>query len=121
MRKLHDKVMNTEIAGDREREIDGLEQARLRMSPLHVAVREAGPRVVLVACSPDGDASVAVCLVDPGSSVCPRYSGGRQVLGWLGRRAGVGSADAVTRFPFVLLDRMGDPACCPADCEDRLA
>jgi NADH-quinone oxidoreductase subunit B len=35
--KLHDKILNTKLGSDREREITELEEARLRMLPLHVA------------------------------------------------------------------------------------
>ena len=35
--KLHDKIMNMKLGPDREREITELEDARLKMLPLHVS------------------------------------------------------------------------------------
>jgi NADH-quinone oxidoreductase subunit B len=34
--KLHDKILNTKLGGDREREITEREETRLKMQPLHV-------------------------------------------------------------------------------------
>jgi len=35
--KLHDKIINTKLGKDRERQIIDLEQAKLGMHPLHMA------------------------------------------------------------------------------------
>jgi NADH-quinone oxidoreductase subunit B len=40
--KLHDKIMNTKLGPDREREITELEEARLKMLPLHVTRAATG-------------------------------------------------------------------------------
>jgi NADH:ubiquinone oxidoreductase subunit B-like Fe-S oxidoreductase len=42
--KLHDKIMNMKLGADRDEEITELEEARLKLLPLHVtpAVNEAG-------------------------------------------------------------------------------
>jgi NADH-quinone oxidoreductase subunit B len=42
--KLHDKIMNMKLGADRDDEITELEDARLKLLPLHVtaAVNEAG-------------------------------------------------------------------------------
>jgi NADH-quinone oxidoreductase subunit B len=42
--KLHDKIMNMKLGADRQDEITELEEARLKLLPLHVtsAVNEAG-------------------------------------------------------------------------------
>jgi NADH-quinone oxidoreductase subunit B len=42
--KLHDKIMNMKLGADRQDEITELEEARLKLQPLHVtsAVNEAG-------------------------------------------------------------------------------
>jgi NADH-quinone oxidoreductase subunit B len=42
--KLHDKIMNSKLGKDREREITELENARLSLRPLHVVVPE-GPEL----------------------------------------------------------------------------
>src|SRR6202042_513535 len=38
--KLHDKIMNTKLGKNRDREITELEEARLGLTPLHLAVPE---------------------------------------------------------------------------------
>jgi NADH-quinone oxidoreductase subunit B len=42
--KLHDKIMNMKLGADRDEEITELEEARLKLQPLHVTamVNEAG-------------------------------------------------------------------------------
>src|ERR1700758_4611387 len=40
--KLHDKIINTKLGKNRERQITDLEQAKLRIRPLHMTVPEQG-------------------------------------------------------------------------------
>ena len=40
--KLHDKIINTQLGKNRERQITDLEQATLRIRPRHITVREEG-------------------------------------------------------------------------------
>jgi NADH-quinone oxidoreductase subunit B len=41
--KLHDKILNTKLGPDREREITEHEEERLKMLPLHVTSGANGP------------------------------------------------------------------------------
>ena len=40
--KLHDKIINTKLGQNRERQITDLEQAKLGMQPLHMTAPEEG-------------------------------------------------------------------------------
>jgi NADH-quinone oxidoreductase subunit B len=42
--KLHDKIMNSKLGKNRDRQITELEEARLGLTPLHLAAPE-GPQL----------------------------------------------------------------------------
>jgi NADH-quinone oxidoreductase subunit B len=94
--KLHDKIMNTKLGRNRERQIDDLEQARLRMRPQHAGGADvtAGPFGLIQDLSRTGRAACP-CGMKPGPTVVRMLGGQSSRTARSNRRRRSGSTIAL--------------------------